>query len=79
VLNIEAIVSVLKKQLYTPSINTELNLPESAVNGPTTKQQMGYNPKIAIVGRLLSESLEQGLVMAPPKACMTNDRSTGVP
>ena len=30
------------------------------------------------VGRRLSESLEQGLVMAPPRARMTNDRSTGV-
>ena len=31
-----------------------------------------------LVGRRLSESLEQGLVMAPPRARMTNDRSTGV-
>ena len=30
------------------------------------------------MGRRLSESLEQGLVMAPPRARMTNDRSTGV-
>ena len=29
------------------------------------------------MGRRLSESLEQGLVM-PPRARMTNDRSTGV-
>ena len=29
-------------------------------------------------GRGLPESLEQGLVMAPPRARMTNDRSTGV-
>ena len=38
----------------------------------------GDNPKIVGVGRRLSESLEQGLVMAPPRARMTNDRSTGV-
>ena len=30
------------------------------------------------MGRRLSESLEQGLVMAPPRARMTNDRSTGI-
>ena len=34
--------------------------------------------KIVVVERRLSESLEQGLVMAPPRARMTNDRSTGV-
>ena len=39
---------------------------------------MGDNPKIVGVGRRLSGSLEQGLVMAPPRACMTNDRSTGI-
>ena len=38
----------------------------------------GDNPKIVGGGRRLSESLEQGLVMAPPRARMTNDRSTGV-
>ena len=38
----------------------------------------GDNPKIVGVGRRLSGSLEQGLVMAPPRARMTNDRSTGV-
>ena len=38
----------------------------------------GDNPKIVSVGRRLSGSLEQGLVMAPPRARMTNDRSTGV-
>ena len=36
-----------------------------------------HNPKIAGVGRRHSESLEQGLV-APPRARMTNNRSTGV-
>ena len=39
---------------------------------------MGDNPKIVGVGRRLSGSLEQRLVMAPPRARMTNDRSTGV-
>ena len=34
----------------------------------------GDNPKIVSVGRRLSGSLEQGLVMAPPRARMTNDR-----
>ena len=38
----------------------------------------GDNLKIVGVGRRLSGSLEQGLVMAPPRARMTNDRSTGV-
>ena len=32
---------------------------------------------IVRVGRRLSVSLEQGLVMAPARARMTNDRSTG--
>ena len=30
------------------------------------------------MGRRLSESLEQGLVMARPRARMTNDQSTGI-
>ena len=41
------------------------------------KQPRGGNPMIVRVGRRLSVSLEQGLVMAPPRARMTNDRSTG--
>ena len=45
---------------------------------PAKFQQMCNNPKIVGVGRRLSESLGQGLVMAPPRARMTNDRSTGV-
>ena len=61
------------------------SLPESAVicigesNSIQRKSnKCGGNPKIVGVGRRLSESLEQGLVMAPPRARMTNDRSTGV-
>ena len=42
------------------------------------KQHMWGQSKDCSVGRRLSESLEQGLVMAPPRARMTNDRSTGV-
>ena len=65
--------------------NTISSLPESAVicisesNSIQRKSdKCGDNPKIVGVGRRLSESLEQGLVMAPPRARMTNDRSTGV-
>ena len=61
------------------------SLPESAViriGESNSIQQLinkcGDNSKIVGVGRRLSESLEQGLVMAPPRARMTNDRSTGV-
>ena len=61
------------------------SLPESAViciGESNSIQQLnnkcGDNPMMVGVWRRLSESLEQGLVMAPPRARMTNDRSTGV-
>ena len=82
-----AYYSVVKWQLYKPSSiqNMISSLPESAVIGigeSNSIQQLinkgGDNSKIVGVGRRLSESLEQGLVMAPPRARMTNDRSTGV-
>ena len=55
-------------------------LGELAIQSPTSKKNnnWGNNPEIVGVGRRLPESLEQGLVMAPPRARMTNDRSTGV-
>ena len=82
-----AYYSVVKWQLHKPSSiqNMISSLPESAViriGESKSIQQLinkgGDNSKIVGVGRRLSESLEQGLVMAPPRARMTNDRSTGV-
>ena len=57
-------------------------MPLGVLASPITdqKENNGWrdNPEIVGVGRRFSESLEQGLVMAPPRARMTNDRSTGV-
>ena len=84
---LNAYYSVLKWQLYKPSMNTEYEqqFPRECRYlywrvqwHPAKINKCGDNPKIVGVGRRLSESLEQGLVMAPPRARMTNDRSTGV-
>ena len=83
----DAYYSVVKWQLYKPSINTEYDQQSPRecryLYGESNSIQQlnnkwGGNPKIVGVGRRLSGSLKQRLVMAPPRARMTNDRSTGV-
>ena len=45
---------------------------------PAINNKWGDNPGIVGVGRRLSGSSEQGPAMAPPRARITNDRSSGV-
>jgi len=83
----DAYYSVVKWQLYKPARNTEYDQQSprecrylycESNSIQQLNNNCGDNPKIVGVGRRLSGSLEQGLVMAPPRARMTNDRSTGV-
>ena len=83
----DAYYSVVKWQLYKPSKNTEYDqqsprecryLYWRVQWHPAIKQQVGGQSKACRCGAPAFRVVREGLVMAPPRARMTNDRSTGV-